>query len=208
MIWKERARSARGYRVPKRRPTKRLARMSSTHLRLGIALLASLLLGTPLAAGAAYVRDEIRINLRTGPGTQYRILRGLKSGDELGILGSDSDWENVRTAEGQEGWIPEGYTTPRRPASVKLPESDAKLAKARSEIERLKAQISTQSVEVEELADLRGRVEDLTTSNVELAGSSRWKMLATGGAIVLVGMLIGVLVPRGGGSQRTRRIKL
>jgi SH3 domain protein len=194
MIWKERARSARGYPVSRR--------------RLTTLLLAGLLLGSPLAAGADWLNDDCRINLRSGAGIEYRIKKILQAGDEVRMLSSEDGWEQVRTADGIDGWVPAGNTTKLRPAGLRLPEAEAKLAKAAAEIEGLKAQISSQTVEVEELAELRRRVEELTTSNVELAGSSRWRMLATGGGIVLVGMLIGVLVPRGSGSQRTRRIKL
>jgi uncharacterized protein YgiM (DUF1202 family) len=176
--------------------------------RLTTGLIAAALLGGPAVAGADWVKDELRINLRRGSGIQYKIHGVLKSGDEVTIRERTEEWEHVTTNGGKDGWIPAGYTTPVRPPSVKLPDVEAKLAQARAEIDKLQSQISTQSIEVEELASLRAQVEELTTANAELAGSSRWKMLATGGGIVLIGMLVGVLVPRGGGAQRTRRIKL
>jgi uncharacterized protein YgiM (DUF1202 family) len=34
----------------------------------------------PAWAGGMYVRDELRINMRAGPGLEYRIVKLLKSG--------------------------------------------------------------------------------------------------------------------------------
>ena len=50
-------------------------------------------------------------------------------------------------------------------------------------------------------------VKKLESDNVRLSNSTRWKDFASGGTIVLIGMLIGSLLPRGG-RQRTRRLKL
>lgn len=166
-----------------------------------------LLLAFPPEAGAEYVRDEIRVNMRTGPGVQYRITKVLVSGDAVTRIASTEDWVQVRTENGEAGWIPAGYVTDERPASVRLPTVEAKLRQAEAHIEEVEGRLASQARDVEELASLRQQVEQLTVQNIRLAGSSRWKMIAAGGATVLVGMLIGALVPRGG-SQRTRRIKL
>ena len=80
-------------------------------------------LAIPGLARGDYVRDELRINMRTGPGTQYRILKALASGDKVSRLDSSGDWIQVRTPEGLEGWVPGGYLSPEPPASLALPTS-------------------------------------------------------------------------------------
>ena len=64
--------------------------------RWGVALLASAALltmaGTEALAEQGWVRGEIRLNIRTGPGTQYRIVGGIKTGDGVGILDRRESW--------------------------------------------------------------------------------------------------------------------
>lgn len=56
-----------------------------------------------------FVRDDV--NLRQGPSTVFRIVRLLKPGEQLTILGQnrDRDWLWVRTAAGEEGWASSQY---------------------------------------------------------------------------------------------------
>ncbi len=172
------------------------------------ALLAlALLLAIPQTAGADWVRDEIRINMRSGPGLQFRILEVLVSGDRVQRIGTSSDWVHVRTAEGKDGWVPDGYVVREQQASIRLPAAETELAEAELRIATLESQLAEQTEAITELDGLRAANERLTTENIQLSGSSWWKVLVAGGATVLVGMVIGAVVPRGG-SQRTRRIKL
>ena len=46
------------------------------------------------------------VNLRTGPGTTFAVVRGLTLGEPVILLGrvSDNTWLYVKTSDGQEGW--------------------------------------------------------------------------------------------------------
>ncbi|KEZ77381.1 TIGR04211 family SH3 domain-containing protein [Salinisphaera hydrothermalis] len=75
-------------------------------------LVVASLLGTTLlfsvAASAAtqYVSDQLSINMRSGPGTKYRIEKLLDAGDKLDTLGSSSNgWTRVRTSSGNTGYV-------------------------------------------------------------------------------------------------------
>ena len=48
-----------------------------------------------------------RVNLRTGPGTNFSAIRKLNYDEQLLLLGrlSDNTWLYVKTSDGQEGWI-------------------------------------------------------------------------------------------------------
>src|SRR5215470_8036097 len=96
-----------------------------------------LLLSTPLAAGADYVRDEVVVHLRAGAGLEYKILKALKSGDSVTRLSETDDWIQVQTAEGQTGWLPTGYLSADPPPSVALPQVQAQLAQAQGRIDEL-----------------------------------------------------------------------
>jgi SH3 domain protein len=167
------------------------------------ALIGLLALGGPVGVRADFVRDEIRVNMRTGAGLRYRILKVLKSGDEVTKLGETEDWVRIRH-EGQEGWIPTGYLSRKQPAAAVLPAVEEKLGSAEGKIEELSTQLAAQAQAVQELESLRARVEELQTSNARLSSESTWKTLAAGGGIVILGILIGLLIPKGRNPRSTR----
>jgi SH3 domain protein len=163
-------------------------------------------LAIPGLARGDYVRDELRINMRTGPGLQYRILKALASGDKVSRLDASGDWVQVRTPEGLEGWVPGGYLSPEPPASLALPVARSKLSRAESTIGELEQRLAAQAESITELETLRGQVEELGTENLRLSVSTRWKDYLAGAGLVAVGVLIGLAIPRGG--ARSRKIKL
>ena len=166
-----------------------------------------LVLALPLAAAADFVRDEIRINMRTGPGNQFRIVKILVSGESVVRVAEDGGWINVKTRDGEDGWVPAGYLTREAPASVTLPRAEARLAQSQAQVETLQQKLSTQAEAVAELDTLRSRNLELENENIALGGSDRWQTLGMGALIALVGLAIGASW-RGGGASRTRRIKL
>jgi SH3 domain protein len=176
-------------------------------IRAICALLVALGATVPSLSAADFVRDEIRINMRSGPGLEYRIVQLLRSGDEAKRLAERGDWIQVRLRDGKEGWVPSGYLTPKPPASVEVPELRSRLQDVETRAGRLQEQLGNQAEAMRELETLRVRVRELQAENIRLSGSSRWKELTAGGVIVLVGMVIGALLPKGG-RQRSRRLKL
>ncbi len=44
-------------------------------------------------------------NIRSGVGNDYPIVKFVKKGDKLILIGESSDWFNVRFENGQQGWI-------------------------------------------------------------------------------------------------------
>jgi SH3 domain protein len=169
----------------------------------------ALLLGTllvPFGAGADYVRDELRVILRAGPGTQHARVAVLMSGDEVRSLGENKDWTRVRTADGSQGWIPSKYLRSSPPPVRELPRVEAELGQALEKITGLEERLGEQTRELVELEALRARVADLEAQNTVLARSSYWRTLIAGGAIVLLGMLIGALLPKSR-PERPRRLR-
>lgn len=54
--------------------------------------------------GKAFVKGDV-VNLRSGPGTNYPVLRRLFRGEQLDLLETRGDWYRVRLASGQTGWV-------------------------------------------------------------------------------------------------------
>jgi SH3 domain protein len=173
--------------------------MKATALSIALAL-------APLAARADYVRDEVYVHLRAGPGLQYKILKMLKSGDAVKRLAETDEWIQAQTPEGQTGWLPTGYLSAEPPPSVALPQVQAQLAQAQARGEELDKKLADQGQAIAELDALRQRNSELENENARLSVAATWKNMATGVGIMLLGALIGLVIPRGGVSRT--RLKL
>jgi hypothetical protein len=51
------------------------------------------------------------VNLREGPGTNYKVLGTVKKGTSLGILEEKNDWLHIRLEDGKEAWISKAATS-------------------------------------------------------------------------------------------------
>jgi SH3 domain protein len=171
-----------------------------------IALLAALF-AAPAPASADFVRDELRINMRAGPGLQYRIVKVLSSGEEVARVGARDDWVEVRAGDGSQGWVPAGYLSKEAPPSVTLPKVESRLERAQARVRELEEKLASQQEALTELHAAKSRAEELEVKNIRLSGSTRWKELAAGGGIVLVGMLLGSFLAKAN-KPRSRRVKL
>ena len=57
---------------------------TSTTLAIVLAIGIATTVAIAGSAETAWVKDEVRLNLRSGPGTQYRILQGIGTGGPHG----------------------------------------------------------------------------------------------------------------------------
>jgi len=80
--------------------------------------LTMLLMPGPAEGDTLYVTDELEITMRTGPSLQHRVLRMLPSGTSLQVLDESSDWYQIRTSDGREGWVLKRYTTQNTPSKL------------------------------------------------------------------------------------------
>jgi SH3 domain protein len=94
-----------------------------------------------LAQSSHYVTDELRVNLRTGAGNDYRIRERIRSGTGLTILAERGGWTRVRTEGGLTGWMPSQYVTADAPAVTRLPTMETELTDARERILALESRL-------------------------------------------------------------------
>ena len=144
------------------------------------------LLSAAAAAQTVYVSDVFFVPIRSGAGTQFRVVhQGLKSGTEMTRLeeSEDKEWALVRTDGGVEGWIQTQYVATEAPARVQLGAAQTKLAAATKKIAELEeglkslqgehsalAQTATDQVKerdqfAEELRQMRALSEDAVNLN-------------------------------------------
>jgi SH3 domain protein len=181
------------------------------YLAAGACLLL-LFLAFPAAAERAWVKDELRLNIRTGPGLKYRIIGSLETGDRVDIVSRGENWTEVRPDELAPGWIPVGYLQSAPPARIALAQLKVETADLRGRLESLATAEAELRAANEEIGGRDGmqqsEIARLTRENIELRAEARWPEWITGGGIVLVGMLLGAIVARTSGRRRPQRIRL
>ncbi|MGH1470039.1 MAG: TIGR04211 family SH3 domain-containing protein [Cellvibrionaceae bacterium] len=110
-----------------------------------------------------YVSDELMINMRSGQGDQYRIIKMLKSGTRMKIVenGDTKDWVKVEISGGTSGWVRTQYIQ-NNPAAKQL------LAQAEKKLEQLSTQTQSLGNETNSLQTENGQLsEQLKTALTE-----------------------------------------
>jgi uncharacterized protein YgiM (DUF1202 family) len=167
--------------------------------------LAACLCGAAVAR-ADYLGGELRIAVRAGPGLEFKVLKIVPAGAQAQKMQVAGEWAQVRIAGEQEGWIPIGNLTNEEPPAVALPRVRDKLAAVEAHASELEQKVTAQTAALDELAQLKERNRVLEADASRADATARWKSIAAGSVITLVGILIGLLAPRGSGTRS--RLKL
>ncbi len=110
-------------------------------------LLAVLLLLPCLDAGAGspgWITDKLEVQLRSGAGNQYRVVKSVLSGTELTVAdGSETNgYTRVTLGTGEEGWVATRYLSLAPVAQADREENSKKLAALREENQKLKSELA------------------------------------------------------------------
>ena len=162
-------------------------------------------------AEVAWVKGQLQLNLRTGPGTQYRILGVVETGDRAEILERRDAWTQIRVGGLADGWIPVGFLQPEAPADVLLSQRTTENEELRARVKTLSSDTTALRDDNEQLSGSdqvqKDEIKRLTRENLELRAGARWPEWITGAGIVLVGMSLGALLSRSAGRRRQPRIR-
>jgi len=176
-----------------------------------ILLLAPVFVG-PASADIGWVRGNIRLNLRSGAGTQFKILGSIETGDEMRILTRGESWTRVRSAEGKTGWIPAGYLETEPPPTLRLAQLEIETTTLHTQLEEIRseaAQLRESNVTLGSTdSGQREQIESLKIENYELRAGSRYQEWITGGLILASGMILGSLLHRNSTRRPSSRIRL
>ena len=193
-------------------------------MRAVIALVALLVFPVISAAETRFV--EVEATLRTGQGTEYSIVRLIRSGSAVEVLDVDRQkgYTKVRVPGGTEGWILSRYLTDTPVGAEQLvaarqrvdqltrenreltDERDRYMKDADSlseELARLK-DLSSNALTLEEtnkqlrstLIRDQGTIEQLQSENAVLKSKATRDWFLAGGGVLAFGILLGVVVPR------------
>lgn len=123
-----------------------------------------------LAAEIRYVSDKQFVPLRSGAGTNYRIVhRGIPSGTRLTVNNSlaDGSWSEVTMENGNTGWIQPQFLMQDLPARLKLAAITAEAAETGAKSLDLASELKGLKTERDAL------INQVTASDFELDNVSR-----------------------------------
>lgn len=131
-------------------------------------VLFSLLSSSPVTwAATQYISDELRVPLRNSPCNSCKIIhRGLRSGLALSVLEVQTEWTQVRTPAGLQGWVPSQYLSSKPVARDLLERYRVQAEELRGENTRLKKE---RSVLTNENAKLKTQLLELGKSNSNIS---------------------------------------
>jgi SH3 domain protein len=148
-------------------------------------------------AASAWVKGEVRLNVRTGPSNEYRILGELHTGDKVDVLENGEGWTRIRSGD-REGWVPEGFLQNEPPASALLADAQGKASELAVRVNALEAQTAKLGEENQSFTQRdtsqRSEIETLTRENMELKAGAAWPERIVGAGILGTGMLMGWLI--------------
>jgi SH3 domain protein len=70
-------------------------------------------------AETRYISDNFEITLRTGSGSEHKIIALLRSGTEIELLEPGQKWSKIRYKD-KEGWVLTRYLSSKEPCSLTL----------------------------------------------------------------------------------------
>lgn len=194
---------------------------------------------TPMYAATQYVSDELTVYVRSGPGTKFRILRGLKSGKAVNVTGNEVEgWLPVQMPDKSTGYVLKNQLKRSPVAKDQLAAALRERDKLRDQVSELKASLASTSsdgrkknaayskllaeydalqarfaklertsrraVEIEaentslsdEVQTLEAERDRLRIEVGTLRSNSNRDWFIAGAAIILLGMVLGLLIPK------------
>jgi SH3 domain protein len=121
---------------------------------------------TAFTPSTRYVSDQLSINLRRGPGNEYRITELLRAGSRTEVLEQmEGGWSRVRTADGEEGYVLTRFLSDTPAARDRLAAAQRRAAR----LEEANAELKQELVQALDGSEELGRLkQDLVAENESL----------------------------------------
>ncbi len=91
-------------------------------------------------ARKAYITEKLRIGVRAGMGTDYKIISLLNIGQEVKVIKEENGWTLIKLPDGREGYVLSRYITKKMPLIKEAQEIKTKYEALQKEMEGLTAE--------------------------------------------------------------------
>lgn len=137
-------------------------------------------------SASAWVDDTLSITMRAGAGNEYKIIRVLKSGQQLqlGNESEDGNWQEVTILGGEtKGWVQKRYLSSSPTAELQLADMSQRLKSAenkssklskenkslKAELKQIKGQLNSEQKKVSSLSETKAHYEKVSSEPIRLA---------------------------------------
>lgn len=150
----------------------------------------------------AYINYSVAINVRKGPGIDFQVIGSVRPGDSVRILERGAGWVKIQPAgKGLVGWVAASFVSQGKPPVVPIEEYQNAIAQREAQIEALKHENDSLKKLVGAIPKqfLRSDIpiEEILKRQVDYYDRLvRLKWFVGGGAVFLVGLLIGIIMGR------------
>lgn len=186
--------------------------------KLRTALLSAVLLGASTQAFAAdYITENLSTYMRKGAGNQFKISGSIQAGEPVTVLDKKDNFVLIRDSRNREGWVLASEisqtASPRelipqlqqevQTLTAKLKNMDSDWQRRTAEMQRRSQDAEKQSSNLfEENAQLKRELEIVKNKNrnLEIMQDAEKRTIAIqyfiyGGSVLVVGLLIGLIIP-------------
>ena len=186
--------------------------------KLRTALLSAVLLGASVQAFAAdYIAENLSTYMRKGAGNQFKISGSIQAGEPVTVLDKKDNFVLIRDSRNREGWVLASEisqtASPRelipqlqqevQTLTAKLKNMDSDWQRRTAEMQRRSQDAEKQSSNLfEENAQLKRELEIVKNKNrnLEIMQDAEKRTIAIqyfiyGGSVLVVGLLLGLIIP-------------
>ena len=125
----------------------------------------------PGLSGAAFITDDIELQVYSQPFNQGAMLTTIKSGDKVEVLSSDGDFARITTGNNVTGWIEARYLSDEINTRTQLQTLQRRAQDLEAELNATKdklAKVQTSSISDAELKKLQQSAKDAGWMRAEL----------------------------------------
>ncbi|WP_072680095.1 TIGR04211 family SH3 domain-containing protein [Arcobacter sp. LA11] len=132
-------------------------------------LLVLVYLISPANAATRYVSDDLFTYIHSGPGTKYKIVGSINSGERINVIKTNAGFTQIKDSKGRNGWINSKYISRQPGLKERLPKLETKLAELNSQLNTAKDEANKDKSSLEKNLDsYKNQVNELQNVNSKL----------------------------------------
>jgi len=156
----------------------------------------------------AFISDELFIFMRSGAGTQYRLLGSINAGTPISLVGeAKNDFQEIIDDKGRTGWVDVKFIQRTPALRAVIAELNAQLASNDEANNLAQSQLADSKQQIDKLSENNSQLKSQVNALTKQLKNSQEKLQQqeTGvkkewffnGAIVLgFGLILGLVLPR------------
>ncbi len=159
-------------------------------------------------AKIGFISDDLFTYFHSGPGTQYRILGSIDSGEEVQVISAEQNgYIQIQDSQNRNGWIDAKYLSDSPGLRVVLAELNEditdkamqisslkeKLAKTSSDLTQLKSQLALIK---KDKSSIEKQFAEVSSELDEQAFDIKKTWFIYGASVLIIGLLLGLIIPK------------